>query len=89
MSSDKDYVITALGDASRLWATLGHGILNEVYWPSTRQPQVRDLTLALHGLISSGWAATTCLEVLPDPHRDVLLIRFALAGPYRLVGSRR
>lgn len=41
-SSDKDMVTTALG-TSRVWATLGHGILNEVYWPSTGSPQIRDL----------------------------------------------
>jgi glucoamylase len=26
-----------------LWATLGHGIVNEVYWPATGIPQIRDL----------------------------------------------
>jgi len=41
-SSDKDLVTTALG-SSRIWATLGHGIINEVYWPATGQPQIRDL----------------------------------------------
>lgn len=41
-SSAKDMVTTALGP-SRLWATLGHGILNEVYRPSAGQPQIRDL----------------------------------------------
>jgi glucoamylase len=35
-------VTTALGP-SRVWATLGHGILNEVYWPSAGRPQIRDL----------------------------------------------
>ncbi len=39
-SSDKDFVTTALG-TSRLWATIGHGIINEVYWPSTGEPQIR------------------------------------------------
>ena len=34
VSSDKDFVTTALGPA-RLWATVGHGVLNEVFWPST------------------------------------------------------
>lgn len=116
MSSDKDYVTTALGGASRLWATLGHGILNEVYWPSTGQPQVRDLSfylvaaqpdagaawvdlkrvgryhlstpkpyLPLPTVLHEGEDYELSLEVLPDPHRDVLLIRFALTGPYRLV----
>src|SRR5205085_9824644 len=31
-SSAKDLVTTALG-TSRVWVTLGYGILNEVYWP--------------------------------------------------------
>lgn len=33
---------TALG-TSRLWATVGLGIVNEVYWPATGTPQIRDL----------------------------------------------
>jgi hypothetical protein len=41
-------VTTALG-SSRLWATIGHGIVNEVYWPSTGQPQIRDLGFYLVG----------------------------------------
>ncbi len=41
-AADKDLVITSLGN-SRVWATLGHGIVNEVYWPSTGRPQLRDL----------------------------------------------
>lgn len=109
-SSDKDFVTTALG-ASRLWATIGHGIINEIYWPSTGQPQIRDFGFYLVG--DNGWidlkrlrryrlstpgpylpALTIThygddyqltLEVLPDPERDVLLVRFDLAGPYRLV----
>lgn len=109
-SSDKDFVTTALGGASRLWVTGGHGALNEVYWPSTGQPQIRDLTFYLIG--ESGWVDLArarryvfsmpkpylplptilhrgedyelSLEVLPDPTRDVLLVRYALTGPYRL-----
>ncbi len=41
-SSDKDLVGTAFGPA-RLWYTLGHGILNEVYHPRIDLPQIRDL----------------------------------------------
>jgi glucoamylase len=109
-SSDKDFVTTALG-VSRLWATVGHGIVNEVYWPSTGKPQIRDLGFYLVG--STEWidlkrvrryrlstpgpflpALTIThygddyqldLEILPDPRRDVLLVRFKLDGPYRLV----
>jgi glucoamylase len=104
-SSAKDLVTTALGP-SRLWATLGYGILNEVYWPSTGEPQIRDLGFIVAG--ESGWfevkrvnryTLTTpqpyvllptvthegeryrlTLEVLPDPLRDVLLIRYQLEG---------
>lgn len=41
-SSAKDAVGTALG-SSRVWFTIGHGILNEVYWPRIDQPRIRDL----------------------------------------------
>jgi glucoamylase len=41
-ASAKDLVTTALG-SSRLWATVGLGIVNEVYWPTTGEPQIRDL----------------------------------------------
>ena len=51
-SSDKDFVTTALG-AARLWVTVGHGVLNEVYWPSTGEPRLRDMSFYLVG--ASGW----------------------------------
>ncbi len=41
-SSDKDAVGTS-HYASRIWFTVGRGILNEVYWPRVDAPQVRDL----------------------------------------------
>jgi glucoamylase len=114
-SSDKDFVTTALG-GSRLWATIGHGIVNEVYWPSTGQPQIRDLGFylvprdnpaagrwldlkrlrryRLHTpgpylpaptLVHYGDDYQLELEILPDPLRDVLLLRYHLSGPWRLV----
>lgn len=51
-SSAKDAVATALG-TSRIWATFGHGIVNEVYWPSTGHPQIRDLGFIVAG--PRGW----------------------------------
>ena len=51
-SSAKDMVTTALGP-SRVWATLGYGIVNEVYWPSAGRPQIRDLGFIVAG--RSGW----------------------------------
>lgn len=41
-SSAKDVVGCSLGPA-RLWFTVGHGIVNEVYWPRVDLPQIRDL----------------------------------------------
>jgi GH15 family glucan-1,4-alpha-glucosidase len=40
--------VTALG-TSRVWVTLGYGILNEVYWPATGLPQIRDLGFIVAG----------------------------------------
>lgn len=51
-SSAKDMVTTALG-GSRVWVTVGHGIVNEVYWPATGFPQIRDLGFIVAG--PSGW----------------------------------
>jgi glucoamylase len=51
-SSAKDMVTTALGP-SRVWVTMGFGIINEIYWPETGQPQVRDLGFIVAG--PSGW----------------------------------
>jgi glucoamylase len=41
-SSAKDMVGCTLG-ASRVWFTLGFGIVNEVYYPAVDTPQIRDL----------------------------------------------
>ena len=108
-SSDKDFVTTALGN-SRLWATIGHGIVNEIYWPSTGRPETRDIgfyllgrdtwvdlkrvsryrlskpkpTIPLLTVVHMGDDYRLTVEFLPDPWRDVLLMRYELEGPYRL-----
>lgn len=41
-SSDKDAIGTS-HYSSRVWFTVGRGILNEVYWPHVDRPQIRDL----------------------------------------------
>ncbi|WP_193178027.1 glycoside hydrolase family 15 protein [Oricola nitratireducens] len=73
-SSAKDAVSTALG-TSRIWATFGHGIVNEVYWPSTGHPQIRDLGFIVAG--PDGWtelkrayrySITTPQACVPLPH---------------------
>jgi glucoamylase len=41
--SSKEGLGTAYSTASRVWFTLSHGILNEVYCPTVDSPQIRDL----------------------------------------------
>ena len=42
-SSAKDGVGTALSERSRVWFTISHGIINEIYYPRVDQACVRDL----------------------------------------------
>jgi len=49
-SSVKDAVGTAYSASSRIWFTVSHGILNEIYHPTIDHPQTRDMEL----LISDG-----------------------------------
>ena len=44
-SAAKTGVGTALNPASRVWFTLSHGILNEIYYPRVDHACVRDLGL--------------------------------------------
>ncbi len=44
-SSSKEGVGTAYNTASRLWFTLSHGIVNEIYFPCIDQPNTRDVQL--------------------------------------------
>ncbi len=42
-SSSKEGVGTAYSSGSRVWFTLSHGILNEIYYPTIDRPQTRDM----------------------------------------------
>jgi len=42
-SSAKDAVSTAYAASSRIWFTVSHGILNEIYCPTIDRPQIRDM----------------------------------------------
>src|SRR5690349_22753330 len=46
-SSAKSGLGTAIGHSSRVWFTLSHGILNEVYYPRVDQACTRDLGLII------------------------------------------
>ena len=64
----KDVVTTGLG-TGRVWASVGQGILNEVYWPTAGEPQIRDMGFIVAG---DGWwhevkAIATYQVQIPDP----------------------
>src|SRR5881396_2674703 len=88
-SSAKEGVGTAYHTSCRLWFTLSHGILNEIYYPHVDQPNTRDFQF----LISDG--ETFCHEEKRDlthaidyPERDCLFYRLTNSEPggrYRVV----
>jgi glucoamylase len=67
-SSAKEAVGTS-PHASRVWFTVGRGILNEVYWPRVDAPQVRDLGF----IVADG--AGFWSEVKRDTDTDVRFVR--------------
>lgn len=79
-SSSKQGVGTAYSTASRVWFTLSHGILNEIYYPTIDRPQVRDMQF----LISDG---TTFLH---EEKRDLKSVARCIEGDtlgYEVVGT--
>ena len=88
-SSAKEGVGTAYHTSCRLWFTLSHGIVNEIYYPRVDQPNTRDFQF----LITDG--ETFCHEEKRDldhqveyPERDCLFYRLTNTEPngrYRLV----
>src|SRR6267378_3081451 len=88
-SSAKEGVGTAYHTSCRVWFTLSHGILNEIYYPHVDQPNTRDFQF----LISDG--ETFCHEEKRDlthaidyPELDCLLYRLTNSDPsgrYRIV----
>src|SRR5580658_7768441 len=46
-SSRKDCVGMAYSASSRIWYTVSHGILNEIYYPTIDRPQTRDMQFLL------------------------------------------
>ena len=88
-SSAKEGVGTAYHTSCRLWFTLSHGIINEIYYPRVDQPNTRDFQF----LISDG--ETFCHEEKRDlhhlieyPERDCLFYRLTNSerqGRYRII----
>ena len=67
-SSAKSGVGTALGTASRVWFTLSHGILNEIYYPRVDSACTRDLGL----MVTDG--AAYCSEEKRQARSEVSLL---------------
>jgi glucoamylase len=88
-SSAKEGVGTAYHTGCRVWFTLSHGIVNEIYYPHVDKPNTRDFQF----LISDG--ETFCHEEKRDlnhlveyPERDCLFYRLTNSEPggrYRVV----
>jgi glucoamylase len=88
-SSAKEGVGTAYHTSCRLWFTLSHGIINEIYYPRVDHPNTRDFQF----LISDG--ETFCHEEKRDlnhlveyPERDCLFYRLTNSEPqgrYRII----
>jgi glucoamylase len=88
-SSAKEGFGTAYHTSCRLWFTLSHGIVNEIYYPSVDQPNTRDFQF----LITDG--ETFCHEEKIDlehqleyPERACLFYRLTNSernGRYRLI----
>ena len=88
-SSAKEGFGTAYHTSCRLWFTLSHGIVNEIYYPSVDQPNTRDFQY----LISDG--ETFCHEEKSDldhemeyPEKGCLFYRLTNSernGRYRVI----
>ena len=88
-SSAKEGLGTAYHTSCRVWFTLSHGIVNEIYYPSVDQPNTRDFQF----LISDG--ESFCHEEKRDlehqieyPERDCVFYRITNSEPrgrYRLI----
>src|SRR5438094_8331610 len=79
-SSTKEGVGTAYHTSCRVWFTLSHGIVNEIYYPHVDQPNTRDFQY----LISDG--ETFCHEEKRDPDHVIEYPELECAM-YRLTNS--
>ena len=85
-SSAKSGVGTALDPRSRVWFTLSHGVVNEVYYPRVDQAVTRDLGLLV--VAPDGTARGTFYEEKRDTASVVTLLAPGVPG-YRLVNTAR
>jgi len=88
-SSAKDGLGTSYHTSCRLWFTLSHGIVNEIYYPSVDSPNTRDLQfLVTDGETFFHEEKRDLDHRLDFPERDCLFYRLTNSDPegrYRLV----
>jgi glucoamylase len=81
-SSSKEGIGTAYSASSRVWFTMSHGILNEIYFPTIDHPQTRDMQF----LITDG--ESFFHEERRDLDHHTECIEAAALG-YRIISSDR
>ena len=88
-SSAKSGIGTALSDTSRVWFTISHGILNEVYYPRVDQACIRDLGLIVTDndsfFAEEKRDCTSEVESLEDGVPAFLLTSTHLGGRFRII----
>src|SRR6266550_2254847 len=80
-SSAKEGVGTAYHTSCRLWFTLSHGIVNEIYYPHVDHPvEYPERDCPFYRLTNSDPQGRYRIikQVLTDPHRSVLLMHTKL-----------
>jgi glucoamylase len=88
-SSAKSGLGTALSTTSRVWFTISHGIINEVYYPRVDQACIRDLGL----IVTDGDSffaevkrdCTSVVESVEDGVPALLLTSTHIGGRFRLI----
>ena len=86
-SSAKSAIGTALGSESRIWFTISHGILNEIYAPRLDSACTRDfgLIVTAEGYFSEEKRDTYCrLEMIEEGVPAFRLVNTAKDGRYRI-----
>ncbi len=83
-SSDKWGVGTALSSVSRVWFTISHGILNEVYYPRVDQACTRDFGL----IVTDGQPGGFFAEEKRDTDSRIAALADGVPG-YRLSNASR
>ena len=83
-SSDKSGVGTALSPLSRVWFTISHGILNEVYYPRVDQACTRDFGL----LITDGRPGGFFNEEKRDAISEITTLEDGVPA-YQLINTSR